>query len=63
MKSTILILNKSCSGLGQLITLIGYSNVLPDIAEADKLNQSYDLPHNDWLTPDKVLYFGGHWMI
>ena len=48
------------SGLGQLITLIGCSSGLSEISEADKLNQSYDLPHNYWLTPDKVLSFGGH---
>ena len=39
----------------QLLTLIGYSSVLPEIFEAEKLNQSYDIPHNDRLTPDKVL--------
>ena len=35
--------------------MIGYSSGLPEIAEAEKLNQSYDLPQNDRLTPDKVL--------
>ena len=45
--------------MGKLLTLIGYNSGLPDIYEADELNQSYDLPHNDWTTPDKVLYFGG----
>ena len=45
--------------MGQLPTLIGYSSRLPEISEADKLNQSYDLPHKDRLTPDKVLSFGG----
>ena len=39
--------------------MIGYSSGLPEIAEADKLNQSYSIPDNDQLTPDKVLYFGG----
>ena len=48
-----------CSGLGKLLTLIGYSRGLPEISEADELNQSYDLPHNNWLTPDKVLYLDG----
>ena len=46
------------SGLGQSLTLISYSSGLPEIAEAAKLGQSYNLPHNDWMTPDKVLYFG-----
>ena len=59
MISTIIILNTSHSGMGQSLTLIGYSSGLPEIAEEDKLYQSYDLPHNDWLTPDTVLYFGG----
>ena len=45
--------------MGKYLTLIGYSSGLPDIAEADKLNQSWDLPHNYHLTPDKVLSFGG----
>ena len=45
--------------MGQSLTLIGYNSGLPDIYEADKLNHSYDIPHNDWPTPDKVLYFGG----
>ena len=39
--------------------MIGYISGLPEIAEADELNQSYDLPHNDRLTPYKVLSFGG----
>ena len=43
----------------QSLTLIGYSSGLPDIAEADKLNQIYDLHHNNPLTPDKVLSFSG----
>ena len=47
------------SGLGQSLTLIGYSSGLYDIAEADELYPSYDLPHNDRLTPDIVLLFGG----
>ena len=45
--------------MGKLLTLIGCSSGLPEISEADKLNKSYDLPHNDRLTPDKVLSFGG----
>ena len=43
---------------GKSLTLIGYSSGLPEIAEADILNQSYDLPHKYGLTPDKVLYLG-----
>ena len=46
-----------------MITLIGYSGVLLDISQADKLNQSYDLPHNDKMSPDKVLSFGGRYII
>ena len=60
MISTTAILNTSYLGLGQSITMIGYSSGLPEIAESDELNQSHDLPHNDRLTPDKVLSFGGH---
>ena len=48
-----------CSGLGQWLTLIDYSSGLFDIAEADELYPIYDIPHNDWLTPDTVLSFGG----
>ena len=47
-----------CSGLGQLLTLIGYSSGFPDIAETDELNQIYALPLNNRLTPGKVLSFG-----
>ena len=39
--------------------MISYSSGLPDISEADELNQSYDLPHNYHLNPDEVLSFGG----
>ena len=52
-----------CSDLGKLLTLIGYISGSTEISEADELNHSYDLPHNDWLTPDKVLSFGGRYMI
>ena len=45
--------------MGQPLTMIGYSSGLPEIAEAEKLNQIYNLPYNDQLTPDKVLSFGG----
>ena len=43
----------------QSLTLIGFSNGFSEISEGNKLNQSCDLPHNDLLTPDKVLSFGG----
>ena len=33
------------------------------MAEADKLYQSYDLPHNNWLNPDTFLVFGGSYKI
>ena len=59
MISTIVILNTNMFRSGKFLTLIGYSSGLPEIAEADKLNQSYDIPHNNQLTPDKVLFFGG----
>ena len=59
MISTIVILSTSRSGLGKLLTLIDYSSGLLEISESDELNQIRDLPHNDWLTPDKVLSFGG----
>ena len=34
MRSTIAIMNTSLSGQGQSLTLVGYSSVLPKIAEA-----------------------------
>ena len=46
-----------------MLTLIGYSSGFSEIAEADELYRSYDLSHNDWLTPDTVLSFGGRYMI
>ena len=46
--------------MGQLLTLTGCSIGLPDIAEAEELNHSHDLPHKYRLTPDKVLSFSGH---
>ena len=39
--------------------MIGYSSGLLEIAEAIKLNLSYDLPHDVHPTPDKFLSFGG----
>ena len=59
MISKTAILKKICSGLGQLLTLIGYSSELYEISEADKLYRSYDIPHNNPLTPDTVLSFVG----
>ena len=47
------------SGLGQYLTLIGYSSELSDMAEAYELHLSYNLPHNDRLNPHTVLAFGG----
>ena len=43
----------------QSLTLIGCSSGFPDISEGDELNQIYDLPHNDMVTPDKVVSLGG----
>ena len=59
MISTIVILNMNMFRSGKIANTDWYSSGLPEIAEADELNQSYYLPHNDRLTPDKVLYFGG----
>ena len=56
-------LKRICSGLGPYLTLIGYSSELSEMAEADELYQSYNLPHNDRLTSDTVLAFGGHYII
>ena len=42
----------------QSLTRICYSSGVPDIAESDEFNQNYDIPHNNLLTPDKVLSFG-----
>ena len=33
------------------------------MAEADKLYPGYDLPHNNQLTPDTLLAFGGRYII
>ena len=49
--------------MGQLLTLIGYSSELSDMVEADKLYQSYGLPHKNWLTPYTVSAFGSCYMI
>ena len=40
--------------MGQLLTLIGYSSELSDMAESDELHPSYDIPHNNWLTPNSL---------
>ena len=60
MRSKIVILNTSRSGLGQSLIVIGYSSGLPEIAESEELNQIHDIPRNDRLTLDKFLYFGSH---
>ena len=39
--------------------MIGYSSELSEMAEADELYRSYDLTHNDCLTPDTVVAFEG----
>ena len=49
--------------MGQSLTLIGYSIELSEMAEADELHLSYNLPQNNQLTPDTVLEFGGRYMI
>ena len=41
--------------MGQLLTLIGYSSELYEMAEADELYPSYDITHNDRLTPILVV--------
>ena len=46
-----------------MLTLIGYSSELSEMADADKIHASYYVPHNDWLTPDTVLALGGCYMI
>ena len=50
-----------CPVLQQLLTLIVYSSLLPDISEVNRINQSYYIPHKVWMTPKKVLYFG--WLL
>ena len=64
MRSKILILQTNiCSGMGQFLTLIGYSSELSEMPEADELYPSYNLPHNYRLTPDTVSEFDGCYMI
>ena len=46
--------------MGKLLTLIGHNSGLPEIAEADELYWSYDIPHINRLTPDTFLSFGYH---
>ena len=43
--------------------MIGYSSELSEMAEADELYQSYNISHNDCLTPDTILTFGGRYII
>ena len=40
--------------MGQSLTLIGYSGELSEMAEADELYHSYNIPQNNRLTPDTV---------
>ena len=44
MRSTIAILNMSCLGPGQFLTLVGYSIVLPKIAEARRFKLDSQSP-------------------
>ena len=48
-----------CSGMGKLLTLIGYSVEFSDMAEEDELHPSYNIHQNDRMTPDTVSLFGG----
>ena len=52
-----------CSGLGQSLSLIGYSSELYEMDEAYEIYWSYDLPHKYCLIPDTVLLFGGCYVI
>ena len=45
--------------MGKLLTLIGYSSELSDMAEADLLHLRHNIPLNDRLTPDTVSDIGG----
>ena len=49
--------------MGKFLTMIGYSIELYELAEADELYQSYDLPQIYWLTPDTVSVCVDCWMI
>ena len=44
-------------GPERLLTLVGYSSVLPKNHWPEELNQSPDLPQNYWLTPDRAPSF------
>ena len=48
-----------CSGLGQLLTLIGYRSKFREMAEVETLYLGYDLPQNFQVTPDTLLFFNG----
>ena len=63
MRSTIVITNTNMFRSRKFLTLIGYISGFTEIDEADKLNQSYNLPHNNRLNPYKVLYFSGFQII
>ena len=49
--------------MGQSLTLISYSSELSEMAEAEILYWTYDISHNDWLTPYTVSDLGGCFMI
>ena len=56
MRSTIEVLNTSRSGPGQFLTLVGYTSVLPEIAEAIRFESELQSPQKDWMIPDKAPY-------
>ena len=55
MISTIAILNISCSGPGQFLTLVGYSSVLDKIDESRRFESESRFSQNDPTNPDKAL--------
>ena len=63
MRSKIVILQTNMFRSGTIANTDWDSSELSDMAEGDEFCWSYDLPHNNWLTPDTVSAFGGHYMI
>ena len=51
MRSTIAILDTSRSGPGQCLTLVGYSSVFPDIAEAREFKLESQSPSQQSADP------------
>ena len=45
--------------MGKSLTLIGYSSELSEMDKEEELHLSYNIPDNDWLTPDTMLSFCG----